>query len=81
MFSIDQVAAEIARRLSRIFLRAAASGGSAASGQNEYFQNEPYRRDYIPLYEYFNGDIGPARATTRAGTALIASPLSETRKD
>ena len=27
-------------------------------GDNEYFQTDPYWRDLVPFYEYFDGDTG-----------------------
>ncbi len=78
--NLDQVAAEITRRLSNIFLRDPAKGGRrAAWGDKDYFQTDPHWRDCIPFHEYFNGDTGAGLgAGHQTGwTALIVSLLFE----
>lgn len=57
MMNLDEVAIELARRLSNIFLRDA-QGRRAVFGENALFQNDPYWRDLIPFHEYFHGDTG-----------------------
>ncbi len=51
-----EVAQEVSRRLSHIFLRK--DGRRAVYGDVELFQKDPYWRDLILFYEYFNGDNG-----------------------
>ncbi|MEX0643196.1 MAG: glucosidase [Pirellulales bacterium] len=78
--NLEQVAAELARRLSSIFLRDPAHGDRrAAWGENEYFQTDPQWRDYIPFFEYFNGDTGAGvGASHQTGwTALVVSLIYE----
>jgi hypothetical protein len=51
------VAKEIARRISSIFLRDAA-GRRAVFGGAAKFQTDPHWRDHLLFYEYFHGDNG-----------------------
>jgi hypothetical protein len=51
------VAAELSRRLTRIFLRDS-DGKRPVYGGSAKFQNDPHWRDHILFYEYFHGDNG-----------------------
>jgi len=55
--TLFEVAREIARRLSSIFLRDA-NGKRPVYGSTKKFQEDPHWRDYILFYEYFHGDNG-----------------------
>jgi hypothetical protein len=68
-----EVAAELSRRLSSIFLRGA-EGKRAVFGQRELFQRDPRWRDHLLFHEYFNGDDGSAvGASHQTGwTGLVA---------
>jgi hypothetical protein len=55
--TLFEVAKEIARRLSSIFLRDA-DGHRPVHGGSKKFQEDPNWRDYILFYEYFHGDNG-----------------------
>jgi hypothetical protein len=55
--TLFEVAKEIARRLSSIFLRDA-SGKRPVDGGAKKFQADPHWKDYITFYEYFHGDNG-----------------------
>lgn len=55
--TLYEVAREIGRRLSSIFLRDA-SGKRPVYGGTKKFQDDPHWRDYILFYEYFHGDDG-----------------------
>ena len=55
--TLDQVAEEITRRLASIFLKNAA-GDRQVNALYPKFQKDPNFRDYIPFYEYFDGDTG-----------------------
>ena len=57
MMNLFEVAQEIGKRLTRIFLRGA-DGRRPVYGGTEKFQNDPYWRDLILFYEYFHGDNG-----------------------
>ena len=54
---MNRYAREIANRLQRIFLRDK-SGRRPVYGGMEKFQTDPYWKDYILFYEYFQGDNG-----------------------
>jgi len=55
--TLFEVAKELARRLSSIFLRDA-NGHRPVYGGTKKFQEDPHWRDYILFYEYFHGDNG-----------------------
>ena len=55
--TLFEVAKEISRRLTGIFVRDA-NGRRPVYGGCEKFQNDPHWRDYILFYEYFHGDNG-----------------------
>ena len=76
MKNLDEVAEELARRLTRIFLRDA-EGRRAVFGDCQLFNNDPYWRDLIPFHEYFHGDTGRGcGASHQTGwTGLIAQIL------
>jgi hypothetical protein len=55
--NLYQVAQEIARRLSNIFLRDG-RGRRPVYGGTRIFQDDPHWRELILFYEYFHGDNG-----------------------
>jgi hypothetical protein len=73
-----QVAAEISRRLIRIFERGA-DGRRAVAGGIEFFQTDPHWKDLITFYEYFNGDNGAGiGANHQTGwTGLVAKLIQQ----
>jgi hypothetical protein len=74
--TLFEVAKELGRRLSRIFLRDA-NGQRPVFGGTKKFQEDPHWRDYIVFYEYFHGDNGAGLgASHQTGwTGLIARSL------
>ncbi|MGH7320524.1 MAG: MGH1-like glycoside hydrolase domain-containing protein [Candidatus Rokuibacteriota bacterium] len=72
------VAAEISRRLTRLFLRGP-DGRRPVYGGTEKFQTDPHWRDLILFYEYFHGDNGAGiGASHQTGwTALVAKLLQQ----
>jgi hypothetical protein len=74
--TLFEVAKEIARRLSTIFLRNA-DGKRPVYGGTTKFQDDPHWRDHILFYEYFHGDNGAGLgASHQTGwTGLIALSL------
>jgi hypothetical protein len=75
--NLGQVAAELSRRLSRIFLRDQ-QGRRPVFGATEKFQNDPHFRDYLWFYEYFNGDNGAGIGASHQGwTALVSKLLQQ----
>ncbi|HEU4369529.1 MAG TPA: glucosidase [Methylomirabilota bacterium] len=73
-----QVAAELSRRLTRIFLRDA-GGRRPVYGGTEKFQRDPHWRDLVLFYEYFHGDNGAGiGASHQTGwTGLVAKLLQQ----
>ena len=55
--TLFEVAKEISRRISSIFLRDS-EGNRPVYGGNTRFQSDPYWKDYILFHEYFHGDNG-----------------------
>jgi Glycosyl hydrolase family 63 C-terminal domain len=72
------VASEISRRLTRLFLRDA-QGKRPADGEIARFATDPHFKDYVTFYEYFHGDTGAGvGATHQTGwTALVAKLLQQ----
>ncbi|HYO63814.1 MAG TPA: hypothetical protein VER08_09305 [Pyrinomonadaceae bacterium] len=78
MLNLWEVAAELSRRLSRLFLRDA-SGRRPVYGGTERFQTDPHWRDLLLFYEYFHGDNGAGiGASHQTGwTGLVAKLLQQ----
>jgi hypothetical protein len=78
MMTLWQVAAELSRRLSSIFLRGN-DGRRPVFGDVARFQQDPHWRDLILFHEYFNGDDGSAvGASHQTGwTGLVAKLLKQ----
>jgi len=57
LMNLDEVADEISRRLSNIFLLNE-EGKRAVFGDYRLFNDDPHWRDLIPFHEYFHGDTG-----------------------
>jgi hypothetical protein len=74
--TLFEVAQEIAKRLSKMFLRDA-DGKRPVYGGTKKFQEDPYWKDYILFYEYFHGDNGAGLgASHQTGwTGIIARSL------
>jgi hypothetical protein len=74
--TLYEVAKELGRRLSSIFLRDE-SGKRPVYGGSRKFQEDPHWKDYILFYEYFHGDNGAGLgASHQTGwTGLIARVL------
>jgi len=75
--NLFEVAREIARRLTRIFLRDE-SGRRPVFGGASKFQNDPHWKDYLLFYEYFHGDNGAGLgASHQTGWTGMVSKLIE----
>jgi hypothetical protein len=74
--TLFEVAKEINRRLTSIFVRAA-NGRRPVYGGTKKFHDDPHWRDYILFYEYFHGDNGAGLgASHQTGwTGVIARGL------
>jgi hypothetical protein len=78
MATLWDVATELSRRLTRIFLRDDA-GRRPVYGGAEKFQSDPHWRDLLLFYEYFHGDNGAGiGASHQTGwTGLVAKLLQQ----
>jgi hypothetical protein len=76
--TLEEVAADISRRLSRIFLKDT-NDRRPVYGGTETFQHDPHWRDLILFYEYFHGDNGAGiGASHQTGwTGLVAKLLQQ----
>jgi hypothetical protein len=80
--TIEEVAHELTRRLSRLFLRDS-KGRRAVFGDDEKLQRDPHFRNYLLFHEYFHGDSGRGvGASHQTGwTGLIAKLLHPRRTE
>ena len=80
-FTLKEIAAELSKRLSRIFIRDE-NGRRAVFGENEKLQTDPNFSNYVLFHEYFHGDTGKGLgASHQTGwTALIATCYSRPEK-
>jgi hypothetical protein len=78
LMTLWQVAMDLERRLSSIFLRGA-DGRRPVFGATEKFQRDPHWRDLVPFHEYFHGDTGAGvGASHQTGwTGLVAKLLEQ----
>ena len=76
--SLWDAAAEISRRLTRIFLRSS-NGRRPVYGGLEKLQSDPHWRDLIYFHEYFHGDTGAGLgASHQTGwTGLVAKLIEQ----
>ena len=74
--TIDEVANQLATRLTRIFLKDE-RGRRPVYGSDQRLQQDPQFRDYVLFYEYFDGDTGRGvGASHQTGwTGLVARLL------
>jgi hypothetical protein len=78
--TINEVADEISRRLTRIFLRGP-DGRRPVFGQDHRQQDDPDFRDYLLFYEYFHGDNGRGvGASHQTGWTALVAKLLQPRK-
>ncbi|HVF47319.1 MAG TPA: hypothetical protein VNA17_07125, partial [Pyrinomonadaceae bacterium] len=78
LMNLWQVAAELSRRLSHIFLNNA-DGHRPVFGHSEKYRSDPHFRDHVLFYEYFHGDDGSGvGASHQTGwTGLVAKLLQQ----
>jgi hypothetical protein len=76
LLSIKEAAEEVARRITRIFLKDE-KGRRPVFNHNEKMQGDPHFRDHLLFHEYFHGDNGRgAGASHQTGwTGLVANLL------
>jgi hypothetical protein len=80
--TIEQVAEELSRRLTRIFLRGD-DRRRAVFGDHPKLQNDPHFRDHLLFYEYFHGDTarGVGASHQTGWTGLVAKLLKPRRRE
>ena len=79
--TLFEVAEEITRRLTRIFLRDE-QGLRPVLRQHPKIQNDPHFRDYVLFYEYFDGDSGRGvGASHQTGWTGLVAKLLQPRRD
>ena len=78
VMSLWDVAADLSRRLTRIFLRDA-DDRRPVYGSSDKFQRDPHWQDFVLFYEYFHGDNGAGLgASHQTGwTGLVAKLLQQ----
>ena len=78
MMNLDEVAAEISRRLIAIFLPGP-DGARPVNRHNREFATDPHWRDLVTFYEYFHGDEGTGLgASHQTGwTGLVAKLIQQ----
>jgi hypothetical protein len=77
--TIDQVAAELTDRLTKIFLKNS-EGSRQVNALYPRFQQDENFRDYVPFYEFFDGDTARgAGASHQTGWTGIIAKLLERR--
>jgi len=81
LVTIDDVAEELAKRLTKLFLRNE-KGIRPAFGDNPKLQADPHFKDYLFFHEYFHGDTGEGLgASHQTGwTGLVAKLLQPRAK-
>jgi hypothetical protein len=79
LLNLGEVAAELSRRIARLFLRDPQTGRRPVYGGIDKFQNDPHFRDYLLFYEYFHADDGAGLgASHQTGwTSLVAKVLQQ----
>ena len=81
LLHLGQVAAELARRLCRLFLRDQA-GRRPVFGDSPIEQRDPNFRDNLLFYEFFDGDTGKGLgAAHQTGWTALVAPLMRTYPD
>ena len=78
--TLEDVADDLAWRLSGLFLKDA-TGSRPAFGKHSKYHTDPHFRDHVLFYEYFHGDDGSGiGASHQTGwTALVANLIDEWR--
>jgi hypothetical protein len=80
LITIEEVAEELGRRLTRIFRRDE-HGRRAVFGDHQKLQNDPHFRDHVLFYEYFHGDNGRGLgASHQTGWTGAIAKLLQPRK-
>ena len=83
MMNLAEVAQELTRRLTSIFMRDAEGRAPWQGVEERLFAQDPHWRELVLFYEYFHGDTGRGiGASHQTGwTALVASLLDRLARD
>jgi hypothetical protein len=78
MMTLWEVAAELSRRMTRIFLKGS-DGRRPVHGANHLYHEDPNWQDLVLFYEYFHGDNGSGvGASHQTGwTGVVAKLLQQ----
>ena len=78
MMTLAEVAAELSRRLTRLFTRDE-NGRRPVHGGDERYATDPHWKDLVLFYEYFHGDTGAGLgANHQTGwTGLVAKMMQQ----
>jgi hypothetical protein len=78
MMTLWEVAAELSRRMTRIFMKGS-DGRRPVHGTNRLYQDDPNWQDLVLFYEYFHGDNGSGvGASHQTGwTGVVAKLLQQ----
>ncbi len=78
MLTLWQVAGELSRRMTRIFLRGD-DGRRPVLGGISKFQTDPHWKDLVLFHEYFHGDNGAGIGTSHqtGWTGLVAKLIEQ----
>jgi hypothetical protein len=81
--TLAEIADELARRLTRIFVRDEGNGGRrAVFGDNDHFQQDGHWRDYVPFHEFFHAETGAGLgASHQTGWTSLVALLLQYRGD
>jgi hypothetical protein len=81
LMTLWEVAAEISKRMTRLFLKDA-DGKRPAHGANTMYRDDPHWQDLVLFYEYFHGDSGAGLgASHQTGWTALAAKLLQQSGD
>jgi len=74
LMTLDEVATELSRRLTKLFLTKPDDGKRPVNGANSIYSDDPHWRDLILFYECFHGDngLGVGSSHQTGWTGLVA---------
>jgi hypothetical protein len=74
--TLTEIAEELSKRLTRIFLRDDATGCRPVFGENAHYQEDAQWKDYVSFNEFFHGDTGEGLgASHQTGWTALVAPL------
>jgi hypothetical protein len=78
--TINDIANELSRRLTRLFLRDA-NGRRPVHAAHPKLETDPHFRDYIMFHEYFDGDNGRGVGAMHQGWTAAVAKLIQPRRE